>query len=344
MKFLTPPDDESQATGPGPQKRLNLKKIGIWSYAIVVLSILVALVFILLRPVAEESLTFTEAENEAIQAVLEGGGSVQRIPMETIDSLIPIRKAMPAWKANAASWNRTGSAHIAIVIDDLGLDQEAVRQLALFEAPLTMAFLPYAEDLPAQTKAAAEYGHELIVHLPMQPKNANADPGPNALLETIGAEEFERRVIWNLNRFEGFVGINNHMGSALTENPGLMVRVMVHLRKNGYLYLDSLTSPNSVAIRAAIATGVPHIARDIFLDNERDIGKIVAQLEKTRRIAQSRGYAIAIGHPYPETLKALQFWYGSLDKTKYTLVPLSQLVANQIEKTAELDQPVSDHP
>lgn len=303
-----------------------------------VLSILVALVYILMRPVPEETLTFTEAENEAIQAVLEGGSSVQRIPLETIDSLIPVRTTVPAWKANAASWNNTASAQIAIVIDDLGLDQQMVRQMALFEAPLTMAFLPYAEDLPEQTKAAAEYGHELMVHLPMQPKNESADPGPNALLETIGAEEYERRILWNLNRFGGFVGVNNHMGSALTENPGLMVRVMVHLRKNGYLYLDSLTSPDSVGIRAAVATGVPHIARDIFLDNERETGKIIAQLEKAKRIAQSRGYAVAIGHPYPETLKAIQFWYGGLDKTKFSLVPLSQLVAERVAKTASLSE------
>ncbi|MBV1887509.1 MAG: divergent polysaccharide deacetylase family protein, partial [Parvibaculaceae bacterium] len=145
------------------------------------------------------------------------------------------------------------------------------------------------------------------------------------------------RVEWNLSQFGGFVGINNHMGSSLTENPGLMVRVMVHLRKKGYLFLDSLTSPKSVGARAAIATGVPYIERDVFLDNDRTIAAILAQLEKTERIAKKRGYAVAIGHPYAETMKALQFWTAKLDKRTFTLVPISQLVAaqNQSETLAQ---------
>jgi hypothetical protein len=282
--------------------------------------------------------TATQIADDDILAVLNTPAGFLSVPISNLEVLLPAPTiADPAWQTNAADWRSSGQKHIAIVIDDLGLDEDMSKQLALVEGPLTLAFLPYAEHLSRQTEMVRRSGHELLVHLPMEPKNADADPGPNALLSTVDFAEFERRIDWNLTRFKGFVGINNHMGSSLTENPGLMVRLMVQLKKNGYLFLDSLTSPASVGKRAAIATGVPHIERDIFLDNERTITAILAQLDKTEKIARMRGYAIAIGHPYPETMKALQFWSAKLDRKTFNLVPISQLVAAQmsIEKLAE---------
>jgi polysaccharide deacetylase 2 family uncharacterized protein YibQ len=341
VKFLPLPDETLSEGAAKRQKSWNIRRIAVWSYSTVVVVILAALLQVLSTP---EPVPFTPESPEetlAIQAILESASGSSVVPIENLETLLPVA-TVPAWQANAAVWNSTSQYKIAIVIDDLGLDEDMARQLGLFEAPLTLAFLPYAENLPQQTGRLKNSGHELMVHLPMMPKNKNADPGPNALLDSLPPAEFERRVKWSLARFEGFVGINNHMGSALTENPGLMVRIMVHLRKGGYLFLDSLTSPKSVGIRAATATGVPHIARDIFLDNERDIRKIVAQLDATRQIAQARGHAVAIGHPYPETLKALEFWYGGLDKNRFALVPISQLVAAKSQQALTLNQAVKD--
>jgi len=309
-------------------ERLSLyKRIGIWGYGFVVVLVLAAMVYTLNTAGGQPQHIATITEDE-LQAVLSGPEGAVTVPISNLEDLIPVAAKEPAWRAHAASWQKyANQKHIAIVIDDLGLDENVSKQLALVDGPLTLSFLPYAEGLPQQTKMLRNIGHEIMVHLPMEPKNTNADPGPNALLSTVDYDEFERRVLWNLNRFDGFVGINNHMGSALTENPGLMVRVMVQLRKKGYLFLDSLTSPNSVGASAAIATGVPYIERDIFLDNDRDISAILAQLAQTERIARQRGYAIAIGHPYEETMKALQFWSAKLDKNTFSLVPISQLVA-----------------
>ena len=306
---------------------VSYKTTAIWAYSVVVAAILIGMIYMLSvsnYQMDEQTPLMSDEELLAVLQIPEGSVSV---PISNLEQLLPPAAREPAWKSYAAAWRPTDKMRIAIVIDDLGLDQDMSRQLALVEGPLTLAFLPYAEGLQAQTEMVRRSGHEVLVHLPMEPKNAGADPGPNALLSTVDQLEFERRLEWNLNRFEGFVGINNHMGSALTENPSLMVRLMVYLRKNGYLFLDSLTSPNSVGIRAATATGVPHIARDIFLDNERNIASILAQLYKTERIAKKRGYAIAIGHPYPETMKALQFWSAKLDQKAFRLVTISQLVA-----------------
>ena len=312
--------------------------MAIWGYGLIVATVLIGMVYLLgVTPDYQLDEHAPLLSDEELLAVLKAPDGSVSVPISNLEELLPPAAVEPAWRSYAAKWGSAEKKRIAIVIDDLGLDQDMSRQLALIEGPLTLAFLPYADGLPEQAEMVRRSGHELLVHLPMEPKSSKADPGPNALLSTVDQAEFERRIEWNLKRFEGFVGINNHMGSALTENPGLMVRLMVYLRKNGYLFLDSLTSPNSVGKRAAVATGVPHIERDIFLDNERNIAAILAQLYRTERIAKKRGYAIAIGHPYPETMKALQFWSARLDQAKFNLVPISQLVAarNAPEKLAE---------
>ncbi|MEX0299958.1 MAG: divergent polysaccharide deacetylase family protein [Kordiimonas sp.] len=309
-------------------KEVNYKKLGLYLYGGVVLLVLVAMIHLLradIKPVdTEHPLHVADEEIEAVLASVEGQVSVA---IKDIERVLPLPNDKPVWQQNAANWvNSNDNPRIAIVIDDVGLSYDTSMAMTEMMGPLTLSLLPYAELLPEQAKALKSAGHELMVHLPMEPKTS-ADPGPNALLSTLSLEEFERRIVWNLSRFDGFVGVNNHMGSLLTEQPGLMVRVMVHLRRQGYLFLDSLTSPRSVAARAAQATGVPHVSRDVFLDNERNIQAIMVQLAETEAIARQRGYAIAIGHPYEETLKALEFWMAGLRQKNLTLVPLSQIMA-----------------
>ena len=103
-----------------------------------------------------------------------------------------------------------------IVIDDLGIDQRRTKKVIALPGPLTLAFLPYGYNLKTLTASAVANSHELLVHLPMQPQAVDADPGPNALLRSLSETEIRNRIEWSLSRFDGFVGINNHMGSDFT--------------------------------------------------------------------------------------------------------------------------------
>ena len=105
---------------------------------------------------------------------------------------------------------------IAIVLDDLGIDRRRGARAIDLPATLTLAFLPYARELADQTAAARKRGHELLVHLPMQPHSDDWDPGPNVLEIELGEAEVRRRIEWSLRQFEGYVGVNNHMGSRFT--------------------------------------------------------------------------------------------------------------------------------
>lgn len=214
---------------------------------------------------------------------------------------------------------------IAIVIDDLGIDQKRTRNAIALKAPLTMAFLPYGYNLRVLTKDALSAGHELIVHLPMQPTAADANPGPNALLHHLDEDEIRSRLAWNLSQFDGFVGINNHMGSDFTTWDEGMSVVLGEVKARGLFYLDSLTSPNSVAKAVGRREGLSIMVRDVFLDNEPDEARIHAQLLELEKISRRRGYAIGIGHPYDATVAALSEWFRTLPDKGIVLVPLSKV-------------------
>ena len=186
--------------------------------------------------------------------------------------------------------------------------------------------MTYAEDLPRQTAAARRRGHELMVHVPMEPLDEELDPGPHTLRVGLGADELLRRLRWGLARFDGYVGINNHMGSRFTESRDGMRVVIEELKSRGLLFVDSRTIGDSVGGKVAAELGVPHVDRDIFLDNEQNAAGIEQQLARTEEVARRRGWAVAIGHPHPATIAALARWLPGLAQRGFVLVPVSAIV------------------
>jgi len=239
--------------------------------------------------------------------------------------------AEPAWRRNAAGFSaKPGQPLIAIVLDDLGVNRAGSRKAVALPGPLTLAFLPYADDLPRQTAAARKNGHELLIHMPMEPEDlAHNDPGPNALLLELSDAEVRTRLDWAMGRFSGYVGINNHMGSAFTADRGEMDQVMRVLSEHGLLYLDSVTSAASSGGASARSAGVPTVPRDIFLDHAGDDpGLVLKQLAKLEAVAKRQGYAVAIGHPHAGTLTALEMWIPDVKARGFALVPISALVSD----------------
>ncbi len=239
------------------------------------------------------------------------------------------RDDAPSWLKNAVAASLIDDRPvIAVVIDDLGLNRVSTRALNDLPGPLTLAFLPYAGNIEAQTVAAKRAGHELMVHLPMEPLGS-AWPGPDALITSLGRDEFVRRLESNLDRIKDYVGVNNHMGSRLTSDRGRMDLVMRELRERDVLFLDSRTSPQSVASEVASRNGVPNTTRDVFLDHVIDLQKIRSQMAKVERIARLTGSAVAIGHPHAATIEALADWLPKLSKRGFVLAPISAVVARR---------------
>jgi polysaccharide deacetylase 2 family uncharacterized protein YibQ len=244
---------------------------------------------------------------------------------------------VPLWRRNAVEVGDIGDRPmIALVIDDLGVNRVNARRAVALPGPLTLAFMTYAEGLGPITAKARAAGHELMLHVPMEPRDPSWDPGPNVLAADLGQEELQRRLDWGLGRFEGYVGINNHMGSRFSGSLLGMARVMAELKSRGLLFLDSMTSGSSLGIGLARRMGVVHTARDIFIDNEPEKPETIRQqLAKLERLARQRGAAVAIGHPHDATLEILAEWLPEVESRGFALVPISAIVRREIELAEE---------
>jgi len=255
-----------------------------------------------------------------------------------IEALPEVEPAItpPNWQqfAISSNLNETTSA-IAIVIDDLGNSTARLEALFDIQEPLTLSFLSYARHLPESTRRAREKGYELLVHVPMEPLNGDVNPGMKAMLTSMDRDTMRTSIDWHLSQFTNFVGFNNHMGSKFTADQKGMEIVIDAARERGLLFLDSRTTECTLGKTLADQAGVPVIERDIFLDNVIEEAAILKQLEKAAAIARTSATAVVIGHPHPQTVRAIKQWLKTLDDIE--IVPLSALVKRS-EKNAQLAQ------
>ena len=153
--------------------------------------------------------------------------------------------------------------------------------------------------------------------------NGRADPGPNALLVSLSDNELRQRVTGALDSFDGYVGVNNHMGSRFTAfKPGMETTLRL-FKARGLLFLDSRTTADSVGDQIAQELGVPSVTRNVFLDDDESIDAVRRKLAETEAVARRQGFVVAIGHPHPATLQALGEWLPGLSAKGLVLAPLS---------------------
>ena len=234
--------------------------------------------------------------------------------------------AEQTWRRNAVPFRDiTSKPLVAIVIDDVGLDRARSKRAWELPGPMTMSFLPYAKDLPEQARAARAKGHELMLHMPMEPSGRN-DPGPGALLLSLSDAELRQRMTNALESFGGYVGINNHMGSRFTANRPDMELVMRQLKPRGLMFLDSRTTAQSVGDQTARELGVPSIVRHVFLDDDESVEAVRRKLAETEAVARRQGFVVAIGHPHDATLQALAEWLPTVPGKGLVLAPSTAIL------------------
>jgi len=214
---------------------------------------------------------------------------------------------------------------IVVVIDDMGISYKRTADIASLQAPLTASFLTYGKNLQKQIENSQKAGQEIMIHVPMEAQNAT-DIAPDVLTTQMGVEEIKKNIEDMIAKFDKVAGINNHMGSKLTEDKDRMLAIMEVLKKHNMFFLDSKTSAASKAEEAAEETGIAYAHRHIFIDNNNDKEYILGQLQKAENVARKNGYAIAIGHPKSQTYEALKEWLPMLESKGLVLEPLSKIV------------------
>ncbi len=193
---------------------------------------------------------------------------------------------------------------ISIVIDDLGRGVRDLDALAGLGIPLTYSVLPFEPHTAEVVAELKRRGAEYLCHLPME-ASGDANPGPGALVLAMSRDQLQDATRRALAAVPGAAGVNNHMGSGMLPRQEVMTTVLEVLAQQGLYFLDSRTSADTVGYSLARRLGLKAGERQVFLDTEREPAFIRAQFDALLAAARRRGGAIAIAHPYRETLSVL---------------------------------------
>lgn len=219
-----------------------------------------------------------------------------------------------------------GRPRVALIIDDIGYSAFRARQFLALGIPITFAVLPrlpHSQDLACEIHSE---GHEVMLHQPMEPFDRSLHPGPGALYVGDEGKKIERILTENLGEIPFVCGVNNHMGSRFTSYERETHDALGVIGERGLFFVDSLTSSRSVACETARRLRVPTAYRHIFLDHYPGEEAIFHSLEMLRICALKRGSGIGIGHPFPETARAIHRFTRVLRGSDISLVHISSMI------------------
>lgn len=217
---------------------------------------------------------------------------------------------------------------IAIIIDDLGDNLEVLQAIINLSRPLDVAILPFSLYARETARMAQNHGLEVMLHLPLESINSENNNGghPVEINSKMSPEEVLTTLKECLDILPEVKGVNNHMGSLITQKKEIMKIILAEIKSRGLFFIDSRTTEKSIAFKLAREMGLSCGQRDIFLDSEVNQKSILSQIKKLIHLCQQRGKAIAIGHPYPETLSLLSEAITRIEEAGIKIVPVSRII------------------
>ncbi|NLA58418.1 MAG: divergent polysaccharide deacetylase family protein [Firmicutes bacterium] len=216
---------------------------------------------------------------------------------------------------------------LALIIDDWGYDWSMADEFLSLGLPFTAAVLPGREKTREQAELLRQLGHEVILHLPMEPLDPDIELDDGFITTNLDDVEIRRRIEDALASVGEVAGVNNHMGSKATSDERVVRIVLEVIQEHGLYFVDSWTSPASIAGRIAGEMGIPTATNQVFLDHYSDVEKVKAQIERLIRRAQRDGQALGIGHVRPQTYRALVEMLPRFQEAGVVVVPASSIVS-----------------
>lgn len=215
---------------------------------------------------------------------------------------------------------------IALIIDDIGYSISRARDFLRINIPITFSVLPRFTNSYNLAVEIDDKGHEIMLHQPMEPYNSHLDPGPGALFVKYEPFKIFQIMEENISLIPYATGVNNHMGSRFTSCGKEISEALGVIRDRDLFFIDSLTSGRSVAYKTAKKLQMPAACRNIFLDNHLEDKYILRQLHKLQIHAKIHGHAIGIGHPFPETARAIRRFISNSKHSSISFVHVSDIL------------------
>jgi polysaccharide deacetylase 2 family uncharacterized protein YibQ len=235
------------------------------------------------------------------------------------------RRPMTAYAAEA----QPGKFRIAIVVSGLGISAKATSAaLASLPPGVTLGFAPYAGDVQHWVSQARQFGHEVVLELPMEPFDfPDSDPGPHTLRS--GADEGDnlQRLDWALSRFTGYAGVTNLLGQRFLSDSDALSPMLTDLARRGLYFYDNGAAAQSVSTDVAGREGAAFVQAGATLDNIQTALEIDKHLSELEDQARLHGTAVGSGFLYPVTVERIATWAKTLPGRGFVLVPVSAIVA-----------------
>lgn len=231
-----------------------------------------------------------------------------------------------------ASAEEHTSNKVAIVIDDFGNNMKGTEEILKLPVSLTVAVMPFLSTTKEDAELAHSLGHEVILHLPMEPlKGKRSWLGPGAITSNLSDKEISKRVNDAIDSVPYAVGINNHMGSKITADKRIMRVILDICKERNLYYLDSKTTKKSVVAELATEIGVPFLENELFFDEVFTTNHIVKQTTQLIKKTEVDDSIIAIGHVGvvgEKTASVLKQYIPKL-KEKAEIVTLSNILIDK---------------
>lgn len=217
--------------------------------------------------------------------------------------------------------------NVAIIIDDLGYDNNLAKNYLELGIPFTFSVLPFSPFQKSIAKEAHEKGIEIMLHLPMEAdEHSQVSPGPGALLTDMSPDKLIEQLNNDIDDIPFIKGVNNHMGSKMTAIDTQMYQIFTVLKKRGLYFVDSRTTAMTICGPSARLLKVPFAERDVFLDHRQDPDFIRNQIKLLVKIADKNGEAVGIIHPHHETYMVIREMLPYLQE-RVNLVPASKIAS-----------------
>ncbi|MCU7800040.1 MAG: divergent polysaccharide deacetylase family protein [gamma proteobacterium symbiont of Lucinoma myriamae] len=242
--------------------------------------------------------------------------------------LLAMLLATTSWAVDEPG-NVPTKGYIAIIIDDLGYKYKHDQRAINLPGQVTFAFLPHTPYVKSLAETVHSHGKDIMLHLPMQALMETFYLGPGALTSDMTEQEFKQSLLDSIRSIPYLKGVNNHMGSLITSQSNSMQWLMDELVKTDLYFVDSRTTVKTVAEQTANQYQIKNTRRNVFLDHELNRPAIEFQFKRLINLAKKNGSAVAIGHPFPETLDVLEEYIPQLKAAGIQLLPVSQLIQQQ---------------
>ena len=245
-----------------------------------------------------------------------------------LGSLLKVNELPRAEAFELLNRNSPAEPRISLIIDDIGANLSGAKLFLDLDIPITFAVLPRLCKSEEAATLAHKAGHEIMLHQPMEPNDRHLNPGPGALFVGYGSNKIVTIMEENISLIPFVAGVNNHMGSRFTRYSDEVLETLQVVKEKGLFFVDSLTTGRSKAYETARNLNMPAASRNVFLDNILEESAIVRQLSLLKTRALKHGHSIGIGHPFPETAKAIRSFLRQPGNPGFTWVYVSSLIEN----------------